>query len=107
MRCAERLITLAILLCAREAKLNPREERTGDAAETVPSPERALRQAGIDKNLRDAGAGELHDRHRPDFGFDEEGKVRPPVPEEAADPRGDVDRRELVNGAGGKAARSD
>ena len=42
---------------------------------------------------------ELHDRRRPQLGFDEERDVRPPVAEEAADPGRDVDRRELVDGA--------
>src|SRR6202521_4649787 len=95
----ERAVALAVLLRPRQAKPDPREERAGDPAEAVPAAEGALRHPRIDEDLRNSGAGELHDGHRPQLRFDEQGEIRPPVAEEAADPGRDVDRRKLVHRA--------
>ena len=93
-------------VCARQRPIREKSD-AGGAAEAVPAAKGPLRHARIDEDLRDAGAGELHDRHRPQLGLDEERDIRPPVAEEAADPGRDVDRRELVHGAARQAARGD
>ena len=101
-RDAEQPVAFAVVLALGEAEVDSREERAGGAAEAVPATKGPLGEAGIDEDLRDAGAGELHDRRRPQLGLDEERDVRPPVSEEAADPGGDVDRQELVDGPVGQ-----
>jgi hypothetical protein len=55
--------------------------------------------------LRNAGPRQLNDGRRPQLGFDEDSEVRPPVIEETADQRCDVDRGELVAGAGRQPRR--
>ena len=91
----------------REAGSETREERAADRSEAGPALLRALGEAGVDEELRDAARRKGKDRRRPQLGFDEEGEVGPPMVEEPADPWGDVERRELMHRPGREAAGGD
>ena len=88
--------------CARQ-----RSKRCSSARYRVrqkaPAAERALRHPAVDQDHRDRAVAARQDQIGPQIGFDEQCKVGPPMIEEAADKSRRVERKKLMQCAGGQA----
>ena len=94
---AERAEALAVNVGLGDDMGHVLEQRFGDVGALLPRLERAIGQPAVDQDLRDVTRAELKDGHRPDLGFRDDGKVGPPMVEEPADRRLEVERHILVD----------
>ena len=106
-RGAQRMQPLRIHRRAREHQIEAVQQVADRARQQLPAAERALRQPRIDQRHRHAARGGLDQRVRPQFGFDEQRELWPPVLEKARGKTRHVERHELMDDAGGQALRGD
>ena len=104
---AKRGEPFAIALALGEAEIDARQQRADETAQPAPAPERTRAETGVDENDRNLRPFGLDDEIRPEFGFGEQGDIGPPMRDEAAHEAGDVERHELMEGAGRQAIGED
>nr|WP_246161473.1 hypothetical protein [Segnochrobactrum spirostomi] len=92
---------LAVGIGLGEAGGEGAEQAAGGLPPAPPAGMGARREPPVDDDAGNVPPAQLVDRRRPDLGLDEEGRLRPPMVEEAIDVGRDVERNELVEGAGG------
>ena len=99
MRRAQFAEPLGVGRRARQAEIEPPQQRADGARRIAPAPERALRQPAVDQDHRHAALRRLDHHVRPQIGFHEQRQIGPPVLEEAAHEVRHVDRHELMDDA--------